>query len=299
MIRTIAEIGLNHNGCLGTAKALQVAAAEAGCWAVKYQIRTNFRECSPAHLWETTRQWQGKAVSYFEYRAALEFNDCQLRELYDHAQSLGLQWFASCWDVASVGRLARISRDLIKVASAGVTNRPLLEAIAREKFETVFLSTGMSDQSEVDTAKRMLWDDSKVILMACTSVYPCPKHLCNLSRINTLDYRYANRVVGYSGHEPDLLPSLYAAVLGATYIERHLTYDKNAEGSDHKSSLEPHEMRELCARLADIPILLGSPEIEPLPEEAASIKRLRVALPINTDHGLTDQTVLMDAGVTT
>ncbi len=278
-MKVIAEIGLNHNGCMATAKALQIAAAAAGCWAVKYQIRTNFRECSPPHLWETTRQWQGKAVSYFEYRAALEFNDRQLRELYGHAQSLGLQWFASCWDVASVGRLARISRECIKVASAAVTNRPLLEAIARERFEHIIMSTGMSSEAEIEEADSILAHSCKhYTLMYAVSVYPCPDVSVNLARLRRLTFGDS---LGYSGHETDLLPSLLAAAMGATYIERHVTYDRNAEGSDHKASLEPMELAELCRQLERVPVILGAERrIAPLPEEAASIERLRPKLEV-------------------
>lgn len=277
-MKVIAEIGINHNGCLGTAKALQVAAAEAGSWAVKYQIRTNFRECVPQMLWSTTKRWQGRELSYFDYRAALEFSDAELRELYDHAQSLGLQWFASCWDVASVGRLASISRDYVKVASASVTNRPLLEAIAAESFGHAFLSTGMSTEEQIDEAAWLLKRScGKLTAMYAVSVYPCPDAVVNLERMHRLKFLPANSL-GYSGHEPDLLPSLLAAAAGAEYIERHLTYDKGAEGSDHKASLEPNELRELCKQLARVPVILGpGGKIAPLAEERGSMERLRGA----------------------
>lgn len=273
MIRTIAEIGINHNGCFKTAINLQEQAAAAGCWAVKYQIRTNFHACTPRHLWDTTRRWHGEDMPYLEYRRRLEFDDKQLRELYDHAQSLGLEWFASPWDVESVGRLAAIERDYCKVASAMVTNEPLLRAIARADFGTTLLSSGMSDEWEVRSAYEVLWGGRRrMVVMTCTSVYPCPPHLLNLARIGQFGYACET---GYSGHETGILPSLYAAVLGATYIERHLTLAKSAEGSDHAASLEPHEMRELCDRLAEIPAILGSGEIRPLPDERSAMEKLR------------------------
>jgi N-acetylneuraminate synthase len=279
VIRTIAEIGINHNGDFKSAIRLQEAAAESGCWAVKYQIRTNFHACTPRNLWNTTRHWQGEDLPYLEYRKRLEFDDKQLRELYDHAKSLGLEWFASPWDVESVCRLAAINPDYCKIASAMVTNEPLLINVAA-KFKTVFLSSGMSDEFDLQKAYTRLWrhGQNRVVVMACTSVYPCPPHLLHLSRVRWLcdEFGYACDV-GYSGHETGILPSLYAAVLGATYIERHLTLDKNQEGSDHKASLEPHEMKELCDRLAEVETILGSPEIRPLPEEQPAIEKLRVA----------------------
>jgi N-acetylneuraminate synthase len=280
MIRTIAEIGLNHNGNLATAKRLQQAAADAGCWAVKYQIRTDFKECSPPHLWDTVRQWQGRELSYFDYRAALELDDRQLRELYDHAQSLGLQWFASCWDVASVARLANISRDYVKVASAHVTNGAILNAIGRAGFGHAFLSTGMSTEAEIDSAAWWLRRScSELTVMYAVSTYPCSDAIVNLDRFRSLKFFHAHSL-GYSGHERDLLPSLMAATLGATYIERHVTLDKNAEGSDHKVSLEPHELRELCEQLKRVTAILGKGgRIEPLPEERAAMEKLRGVQP--------------------
>lgn len=279
MIRTIAEIGINHNGDLATALKLQEAAAAAGCWAVKYQIRTDFHACVPKALWHTKRKWHGKELDYFDYRAALEFSDTELKQLYDHAKKLGLEWFASPWDVESVGRLAAIERDYCKVASAGVTNYNLLDAIGRESFRTVFISTGMSTSRDIDRAAEFLRDEPDrphFVFMACTSVYPCPDRLSNLTRMRVLAGRYTgHEEAGYSGHETGILPSLYAGVLGASYIERHLTLDKNQEGSDHAASLEPHEMKELCDRLAEIPAILGSGDIRPIPEERPAMEKLQ------------------------
>jgi N-acetylneuraminate synthase len=279
MVKVIAEVGLNHNGSLATAKRLQQAAADAGCWAVKYQIRTDFKQCSPPHLWDTVRQWQGRELSYFDYRAALEFDDRQLRELYDHAQSLGLQWFASCWDVASVKRLSAISRDYVKVASAHVTNERLLEAVAAARFRHVFLSTGMSTEAEIDNAAGLAGRCAHLTVMYAVSSYPCSDASVNLARIRRLEFM-PESTLGYSGHERDLLPSLMAATLGATYIERHVTLDKNAEGSDHKASLEPHELRELCEQLKRVTAILGKGgKIAPLPEERAAVEKLRGVQP--------------------
>jgi N-acetylneuraminate synthase len=274
VIRVIAEIGINHNGCLKTAIRLQEQAAQAGAWAVKYQIRTDFEAYTPRHLWDTTRRWHGEDLPYREYRKRLEFSDEQLRALKEHANGMGLVWFASPWDVPSVHRLAAISRDYVKVASAGVTNDPLLRAIAAHEFKVTFLSTGMSEATEVRDAYEILWGGRrKVVLMTCTSVYPCPGNLLNLARIGQFGYACD---IGYSGHEQGTLPSLIAVGLGATYIERHLTYDKAAEGSDHAASLDASELAELVSKAQEVEAMLGSPEIRPLPEEESAMRKLRV-----------------------
>jgi N-acetylneuraminate synthase len=283
VIRVIAEVGINHDGNLERAIGLQESAAQAGAWAVKYQIRTDFEAYTPRHLWDTTRRWHGEDLPYREYRKRLEFSDDQLRALKEHANGLGLVWFASPWDVPSVHRLAAISRDYVKVASAGVTNEPLLRAIAGEKFRRVFLSTGMSYAHEVRSAAAIL-AGLDIVLMHCISAYPCKNELCHLSRL--LKWRFPDpddsaewhvaETFGYSGHEQGILPSLIAAGLGATYIERHLTYDKTAEGSDHAASLDASELAELVSKSQEVEAMLGSPEIRPLPEEEPAMRKLRV-----------------------
>lgn len=280
MIRVIAEIGINHDGNFKRAIALQESAAAAGAWAVKYQIRTDFEAYTPRHLWDTTRRWHGEDMPYREYRRRLEFSDEQLLALKDHANGMGLVWFASPWDVSSVHRLAAISRDYVKVASAGVTNEPLLLAISGEKFRQAFISCGMSAEASFWHACHLLRrnGDSKVIPTVCTSVYPCPARLLNLSRLGYLQCGFSSAFseFGYSGHEQGILPSLIAVGLGATYIERHLTYDKTAEGSDHAASLDATELGELVRQSQEVAAMLGSPEIRPLPEEEAAMRKLRV-----------------------
>lgn len=278
MIRVIAELGVNHGGNFEEAVKLQTAAADAGAWAVKYQMRTNFKECVPEHLWNTERVHCGERMSYLEYRAAMEFSDGELLALKRHANSLGLEWFASVWDVASVGRLAAISRDYVKVPSAMVTNLALLQAIANAGFARAFLSTGMSYAFDVHLAYDILWDNAarQVTLMACVSSYPCRDGALNLNRVRDMQEQAGwSAEVGYSGHERDILPSLIAVGLGATYIERHLTMDKSQDGSDHAASLEPGELAELVTQANRVEAMLGDGTIRPLPEEEPAIRRLR------------------------
>lgn len=276
MIRVIAELGINHGGSFEEAIRLQTAAADAGCWAVKYQMRTNFKECVPEHLWDTERVHRGERMTYLEYRRRMEFSDGELSALKRHANSLGLEWFASVWDVASVGRLAAISLDHVKVPSAMVTNDELIESVAGEQFGTVFLSTGMSTRREVWSAIDRLWtQEARLVPMACVSAYPCPEDCLNLARLRNMPGCHICANVGYSGHETDILPSLIAVGLGAGYIERHLTMDKRQEGSDHASSLEPQELAKLVRQAQRVETMLGDGTIHPLPEEEPAMRRLR------------------------
>ncbi len=279
MVKVIAEIGINHDGDLDLAKQLITHAALAKCWAVKFQIRTP-ELCVPKTQWNVPRETEKwGTIPYIEYKRKMEFSEEQLKELYVHAHGLNLQFFASCWDVDSVVRLARISRAYIKVASASITNNRLLEAIKRERFSHVFLSTGMSTEKQVMNALDHVRGRHNVVtVMHSVSVYPCPNrclHLSRITRLRELVSSYATVDVGYSGHEPGITPSLIAASLGASYIERHLTYDKAAKGTDHAASLTLPELHELTAGLDEVLKMMGSPIIAPLPEEASAIAKLR------------------------
>ena len=279
MIRVIAELGVNHGGSFEEAIRLQSAAADAGCWAVKYQMRTNFKECVPEHLWESLRIWRGEPMTYLEYRKKVELSHRELLALRKHAKSIGLEWFASVWDRSSVGTMAAINREWVKVPSAMLTNENLLHEIRCNNFRTVFLSTGMSTQDEIFRALKIL-GNCTTILMACVSAYPAFDEILNVRRVETLQTMaghgaFGPYAVGYSGHETDILPSLIAVGLGATYIERHLTMDKTQEGSDHAASLEPQEMAELVRQAQRVESMLGDGTIKPLPEEEPAMRRLR------------------------
>lgn len=281
MIRVIAELGTSHEGDFDKAIAMQSAAADAGCWAVKLQIRTDMEECTPEHLWSTTREFRGETLPYLEYRRMVEFDDKSLTLLMHHARMLDLEWFASVWDVPSVERLSYLSRDYVKIPSAMATNEELLRAIDAAKFGKVFLSAGMTHDVDVQRATCILAGNN-IVLMHCVAAYHCPDNLCNLKRLSAWKYPdddpqswHTASAYGYSGHERGILPSLIAVGLGATFIERHLTLDKSNPGSDQACSLEPHEMAELVQKCHEVEAMLGTGAEFPLPEEIPAMRRLR------------------------
>jgi len=131
-----------------------------------------------------------------------------------------------------------------KVASAMITNKKLLVEIAKQKKLT-FISTGMSTYKDINTAVSIFKKHKcKYILMHSVSVYPCPDELLNLNMVKILKDKYKT-IVGYSGHESSVIPSLVAASLGACAIERHITLKRTMWGTDQSASLEFNGMRTL------------------------------------------------------
>jgi len=268
----IAEIGINHNGDLGVAKQLIAAAHEAGCDAVKFQKRTIDVVYTPEVLAQPrTSPWGSTQRAQKE---GLEFGEAEYAEIDRYCRELGIDWFASAWDVPSLEFLSRYELRYNKIASAMLTNRAFVEAVAAEG-RLSFVSTGMSTLEEIDAAMAMFSRHAcPVILMHTVSTYPTAETELNLAAIETLRRRYATPV-GYSGHEASIEPSVMAAMFGAVAIERHLTLDRGMYGSDQSASLEPHELTQLVSRLRALPAMLGDGEKHVGAGEAAVAGKLR------------------------
>jgi N-acetylneuraminate synthase len=231
----IAEIGINHNGDLGTAKKLIDAAIFAGCDAVKFQKRTPELSVPPEQR-DVIRETPWGNMTYLEYRHRVEFGENEYREIDSYCRQKGIIWFASCWDEPSVDFMEQFAPACYKIASASLTDDALLQHI-KLKGRPIILSTGMSSMEEIDHAVSLL-DNSQLLIAHSTSSYPCKPDELNLRMIDTLINRY-DCPIGYSGHEVGLQTTYAAVVLGATFIERHITLDRSMWGSDQSASVEP------------------------------------------------------------
>lgn len=237
----IAEIGINHNGSLDTAKKLIDAAVESGCDAVKFQKRTVDVVYTAEELAKPRENPFGTTNG--DLKRGLEFGTKEYAEIDKHCKSHGIPWSASCWDEASVDFIGAFDVSFFKIASASLTDDNLLRR--HLKFnKPVILSTGMSDMAQVEHAAEVL-DTDDLVILHCTSTYPSKPEELNLEVINTLRRRFPKVPIGYSGHEVGLGPSFAAAAMGACVIERHLTLDRSMWGSDQSASVEPGGMKRL------------------------------------------------------
>lgn len=270
----IAEIGNNHNGDFELAKRSILAAKESGADAVKFQkrdIQSLLSKEMREMPYENERSF-GK--TYGEHREKQELSIEQFKELKDYSESLGMVFFATPFDKPSADALEQIGVHAYKIASFDVTNLPLLEYVAK-KNKPILISTGASTLEEIDNAiETMLKHNNRIIVNHCTSLYPTPDNAIDLHMVRVLKERYSPLPVGYSGHEPDILPTLASIALGATTVERHFTVDKTLHGSDHHMSIEPHTFKEMVDGIKRMGIMLGSKE-----------KRIHEAeLPIRAKH---------------
>lgn len=250
-IYVIAEIGINHNGDMDLAKQLISIAKSAGCNAVKFQKRTIKDVYTEKELnrprespWGTTNR---------EQKEGLEFSIEQYRKLQDFSVSLGLDFIVSCWDVNSVDLIEEyLNIKYHKVASASITDHQFLKKL-NLTGRPVILSTGMSNQRQVDAAMEIL--DNVEYVLACTSTYPTKADELNLSYIKTLKGRFTDCKVGFSNHYNGHDACVAAAALGAECIEFHITHDRAAYGSDQSASIE--NSSELVRAIRKVEMMLG------------------------------------------
>lgn len=267
----VAEIGINHNGDMNTAKRLIDAAVSAGCDAVKFQKRTPAL-CVPADQQTVERETPWGVLTYLAYRRRIEFGLEEYEEIDQYCGQKGISWFASCWDAPSVDFLHRFDPPCYKIASATLTDTALVQHIEGKK-KPVILSTGMSTMAEIRQSVSLLSQD-RLLVTHSTSAYACSNEELNLRVIQTLQ-RELGCLVGYSGHEADLLPSCLAVALGAVLIERHITLDRQMWGSDQKASLAPKDLHQLVADIRQGEKALGDGVKRVYETELQSMARLR------------------------
>jgi len=253
-VHLIAEIGLNHNGSIILAKEMIYAAAISGATIVKFQKRFPENLATKDFLEKPFEKAPSLGSTQKEIRKRLEFNFDEYKELKRYAESLGLIFCATAFDVSSLDFLMELEVPLIKVASHSVTNLELLEKIS-EYGIPVICSFGGTTEKERDIAFNVL-KDNPLIIMHCVSAYPTPD---NLAKIDTIRY-YKEKYkvpIGFSSHEVGIDISFAAAVVGAVIIERHFTLNRAMVGLDQLISLQPEEFSDLALKLKRLQNIRG------------------------------------------
>ncbi|MDF2433739.1 MAG: hypothetical protein JWP44_3370 [Mucilaginibacter sp.] len=273
----IAEIGINHNGSLEVAKKLIDEAVAAKATAVKFQKRTP-EICVPKDQWEIMRDTPWGRISYIDYKRKTEFGIAEYATIDQYCKKQGIDWFVSTWDVEAVDFMEHFDTPLYKLASASLTDFPLIKRILLTG-KPLMLSTGMSTNKEIDDAVSLIrtFDENYPLLIAhSTSAYPCKPEELNLKMIQTLGAKFSGIPIGYSGHETGLATTVAAVSLGATFVERHFTLDRAMWGSDHAASVEPQGFQRLVRDIRDVETATGDGIKRVYESELGPMKRLRV-----------------------
>src|SRR5579885_2332151 len=249
----IAEVGNNHNGDFDRAIALVDAAVAVGADCAKFQMRKLdevYREATLAGGDDDL------AVEYtIDLLRRFELPTQQHEKIARYCADKGIAYMCTPWDLTSVRVLDGFGVPAFKVASADLTNLPLLAAMAA-CGKPLHVSTGMSTGNEIETVVEFLnGRKADFVLLHCQSTYPAAFHNIHLRFMDRL--RELHPFVGYSGHERGIAVSQAAVARGACVIERHITLDRNMEGPDHAASLEPSEFAALVGGIRDIEAAIG------------------------------------------
>lgn len=261
----IAEAGVNHNGRLDLALKLCDAAKESGVDAVKFQtFKTENILIKSAEKAEYQKENTADSEeSQFDMVKNLELSYEDFIEVQKHCKKIGIEYLSTPDDEESLEFLLSQGMELIKVGSGEISNIPYLRKIGSKK-KKVILSTGMSTLGEVERAYNELLNAGapEVVLLHCTTNYPCPMDEVNLNAMNTLRDAFKCEV-GYSDHTLGVEVAVSSVALGATILEKHFTLDKNMDGPDHKASLEPHELKMMVDMIHNIEAAMGNGIKEP------------------------------------
>jgi len=253
----IGEIGINHNGKIDIAKKLIDEAVIAGANAVKFQKR-NLDDLYRTEVLENPNiESQGLEI-LLDVLKKVELSDSDYREIIKYCDEKNITFLCTAWDTKSVDFLESLNVPAYKIASADLTNFPLIKRISETK-KPIIVSTGMSTIEEIEKTVNFLKEkDANFLILHSNSTYPAPVDLLNLSLIPSLEQKF-QIPIGYSGHEQGIIPSVTAAILGAVVIERHITLDKTMDGIDQSSSLEPLEFVQLIKFIREAENSIGKP----------------------------------------
>ena len=252
-IKLIAEIGSVHDGSFGNACKLIEAAAGCGADAVKFQTHIAEAESLPS----APSPGYFQAESRIDYFRRTGFTLDQWHDLKAKAEAAGVEFLSSPFSLEAVDLLEQIGVGSYKIPSGEVTNLPLLERVAATG-KPVLLSSGMSDWEELDAAVAVLRDGGPLIVMQCTSAYPCPPERVGLNVIAEMRERYGVPV-GYSDHAQGIGAAIAAAALGAVAVEKHFTFSRLMYGSDASNATEPEEFARLAHYLREVGSMLAQP----------------------------------------
>jgi sialic acid synthase len=245
----IAEVGHNHQGSIEQALKLLEKAHASGAQAVKLQKRDNRTLYTSDFYNKPYENENSFGPTYGAHREALEFGRDEYLALKERAAELGIAFFATAFDFASVDFLADLDLPAYKIASGDLTNTPLLRYIASIGKPVIF-STGGGTIDDVRRAYDTLAEaNDQIAILQCTAGYPAAWEELDLGVIRMYRELFPGAVVGFSGHDNGIAMSLAAYVLGGRIVEKHFTLNRAMKGTDHRFSLEPAGLSKLVRDL--------------------------------------------------
>ena len=300
----IGEIGQNHNGSVGIAKALIDMASQPieddlfnrslrSLDAIKLTKRDLTEELSRSQMRKPYRGFNSFGKTYGEHREYLELSNEQHFQLFEYAKEKGLDVVETLCSIKCLSILDYFMPDRLKVASRDLTNLPLLQAMAETKIP-IILSTGMANESDLHTAISTINKiHNNISILHCLSQYPADYPNINLRTINYLSNKYPENTVGYSDHSIGISTPVAAVALGAKIIEKHITLDTRMKGTDQKGSSNLDDLHTMIKDIRNLEISLGT-ESPPICSDSVKTAKLKLERSIAVNKNLNKGYVIND-----
>lgn len=278
----IAEVGVNHEGSINTAKRLIDEAMEGGADAVKFQsykAETLASKNSPSY-WDTAKE---PTKSQFElFKKHDKFWKSEMIELKKYCDEVKIEFMSTPFDIESADFLNELM-DVYKISSSDITNKPFIEYLCNFN-KPIILSTGASHLYEIQEA--VYWIKkfgNPLALLHCVLNYPTLDKNSNLGMILGLKSAFPDNIIGYSDHTlpNDMDVCMIATLLGSKIIEKHFTHDKNLQGNDHYHAMDKEDLKNFRNKLNKTFEILGSFDVEALSAEEISRNNARRSLVAN------------------
>ena len=252
----IIEIGLAHDGSLGTAHSYIDVLANSGTDAIKFQTHKADAESSDFEPFRVKFSKQDKTRQ--QYWKRTEFTIEQWMGLKKHCEDLNIEFISTPSSISAVELLEKLNVARYKVGSGDTTNLLLLKRLGITK-KPILLSSGMSSFDELEKAITFLEKfGNPLTLMQCTSKYPTSPKEWGLNNIQELKKRF-ELPVGFSDHSGTIYACLAATVMGAEVFEFHVVFDKRQFGPDVSSSITIDQVKILTDGIKSIQTAMNNP----------------------------------------
>jgi len=256
----IAEAGVNHNGNIEIAKRLIDEAAEAGANIIKFQTFSADKITT-----RKTKKFNYQILNsdpqetQYDMLKRLELTQKMHQELIDYSLKRKIEFLSTGFDTDSINFLVEQGIKIIKIPSGEIDNLPFLRHIGKFGLP-VILSTGMSYLDEIKNAITVLESvgtaRKNITVLHCNTAYPTPMSDVNILAMTNIRKAFGV-AVGYSDHTLGIEVPIAAVALGASIIEKHFTLDRKFSGPDHKTSLEPHELKLMVLGIRNVEQAMG------------------------------------------
>lgn len=249
----IAEGGVTNFGDLSLAKKQVDAAMAAGCDAIKFQAQTTEELVSKKVAPDWYKRMKYKELSYHG-----------IKELKRYCDIRNIEFFATAHTDIDLDFLDKeLNVPFFKIGSGESINYEFLRNVGK-RGKPIIMSIGLHlSESEIRKSVGALEDAGakEIIIMHCNTSYPTPPEINHLKMISRLKEMF-DYPIGYSDHSVGLHMAIAAVALGASVIEKHISFDlRDLRSLDCAGSATPEMWKDLVQQIREVEVAMKQPSV--------------------------------------